>query len=32
MKHRASMIGGELTVASKRGHGVTVTCVLPVFR
>ena len=32
MKHRASMIGGELTVVSKRGHGVTVTCVLPVFR
>lgn len=32
MKHRASMIGGELTVVSRKGHGVTVTCVLPVFR
>ena len=32
MKHRAAMIGGELTVVSKRGHGVTVTCVLPVFQ
>ncbi|MFZ1056712.1 MAG: response regulator [Opitutaceae bacterium] len=32
MKHRAGMIGGELTVVSKRGHGVTVTCVLPVFQ
>ncbi len=29
MQHRASAIGGELTVASKRGEGVTVRCRLP---
>ena len=30
MQHRASVIGGELTVASKRGEGVTVRCRLSV--
>jgi signal transduction histidine kinase len=29
MQHRASAIGAELTIASKRGEGVTVTCRLP---
>lgn len=29
MQHRASEIGGELSIASKRGGGVTVKCVLP---
>jgi signal transduction histidine kinase len=29
MKHRASNIGAELTVESKKGRGVTVNCVLP---
>lgn len=29
MKHRASVIGAELTVASKSGQGVTITCSLP---
>lgn len=29
MQHRASAIGAELTIASKRGEGVTVRCVLP---
>jgi signal transduction histidine kinase len=29
MQHRASAIGGELTVGSKRGEGVTVRCRLP---
>lgn len=28
MKHRAAVIGAELTVTSKRGQGVTVACVL----
>jgi signal transduction histidine kinase len=26
MKHRASVIGAELTISSKRGEGVTITC------
>jgi len=29
MKHRANVIGAEFTVTSKRGQGVTVTCLLP---
>ena len=29
MKHRASVLGAELEVASKPGRGVTVTCTLP---
>jgi len=29
MKHRASAIGAELTVTSKRNSGVTIRCVLP---
>lgn len=29
MQHRARVIGGELTVTSKRNGGVTVQCVLP---
>ncbi len=29
MKHRASVIGAQLAVDSKRGRGVTVTCTLP---
>lgn len=29
MQHRAKVIGGELTVTSRRGEGVTVRCVLP---
>jgi signal transduction histidine kinase len=29
MRHRASAIGAELTIDSKRGSGVTVRCVLP---
>lgn len=29
MRHRASGIGAELTVESKEGEGVTITCVLP---
>jgi signal transduction histidine kinase len=30
MRHRASVIGAELSIRSKRGEGVTVTCTLPV--
>lgn len=30
MQHRASAIGAELTINSKRGEGVAVRCVLPV--
>jgi signal transduction histidine kinase len=26
MEHRARLIGGQLTVASRRGRGVTITC------
>jgi signal transduction histidine kinase len=29
MRHRASVIGADLTVASKRGQGVTVACRMP---
>lgn len=29
MQHRASEIGGELSISSKRGDGVTVRCILP---
>ena len=29
MQHRAKVIGGELTIASKRGAGVTITCRFP---
>jgi signal transduction histidine kinase len=29
MQHRASAIGAELTIASKRGEGVKIRCVLP---
>jgi signal transduction histidine kinase len=29
MKHRAEMIGGELTLESKPGRGVTITCRVP---
>lgn len=29
MEHRAKVIGAELTIASKRGEGVTVRCTLP---
>ncbi len=29
MEHRASAIGGELVIASKRGEGVTIRCSLP---
>ena len=29
MRHRASVIGAELSVESKRGEGVTVRCSLP---
>jgi signal transduction histidine kinase len=29
MRHRANVIGAELTVESKRGAGVTITCRLP---
>ena len=29
MQHRASAIGAELTITSKRGEGVTIRCVLP---
>ena len=29
MQHRAHVIGAELTVKSKRGEGVTISCVLP---
>lgn len=29
MEHRASAIGGELTIASRRGEGVTIRCSLP---
>jgi signal transduction histidine kinase len=29
MKHRASVIGADLSVISKRGAGVTIRCVLP---
>lgn len=29
MQHRASVIGAELTVVSKRGEGVTIRCTLP---
>lgn len=29
MQHRAKAIGGELTVASRRGDGVTIRCSLP---
>lgn len=29
MKHRAAMIGGTLTIDSKKGKGVTVRCTLP---
>jgi signal transduction histidine kinase len=29
MQHRANVIGAELTIASKRGEGVTIRCVLP---
>lgn len=29
MQHRASVIGAELTIASRRGEGVTITCRLP---
>lgn len=29
MQHRASAIGAELTVVSKRGEGVTIRCILP---
>lgn len=29
MKHRAALIGATLDIASRRGHGVAVTCVLP---
>lgn len=29
MQHRASAIGAELTINSKRGEGVTIRCVLP---
>jgi signal transduction histidine kinase len=29
MQHRASAIGAELTVDSKRGEGITVRCRLP---
>lgn len=32
MKHRAAMIGGELTVESRNGRGVTITCRVPVGR
>lgn len=32
MKHRASVIGGELEVTSKPGKGVTVACTVPVKR
>ena len=30
MQHRAKVIGGELTVMSKRSEGVTVACRLPI--
>ena len=30
MQHRASVIGANLEVVSKRGHGVTIRCTLPV--
>jgi signal transduction histidine kinase len=29
MQHRASVIGADLTIDSKRGGGVTITCRLP---
>jgi signal transduction histidine kinase len=29
MQHRASVIGAQLTVASRRGEGVTIRCSLP---
>ena len=29
MQHRAKVIGGELTITSKRGAGVTISCRLP---
>jgi signal transduction histidine kinase len=29
MQHRASAIGADLTINSKRGEGVTIRCVLP---
>jgi signal transduction histidine kinase len=29
MQHRASVVGGELSITSKRGGGVTIRCVLP---
>jgi signal transduction histidine kinase len=29
MQHRAAAIGGELTIASKRGEGVTIRCAVP---
>ena len=29
MQHRAKAIGGELTITSKRGDGVTIRCTLP---
>ena len=32
MKHRASILGAELSVQSKRGQGVTVRCLLPLPR
>jgi len=32
MQHRASAIGAELTIASKRGGGVTIACRLPLKR
>jgi signal transduction histidine kinase len=32
MRHRANVIGAELTISSKRGEGVNVRCVLPANR
>lgn len=32
MQHRASMIGAELSITSKRGEGVTIRCTLPSLR
>jgi signal transduction histidine kinase len=29
MQHRASVIGAELAIGSKRGEGVTIRCTLP---
>ncbi len=32
MQHRAKLIGGDLTISSKRGEGVVIACRLPVRR